>query len=220
MAEQLVLRLPVTLQVAGAGMLAGTLLALPLGVLAAVRREGGADHTGRLLALVGSAFPSFWIGLLLMWVCAVQLRLLPVAGWRGPAYVVLPMVTLGLGLAGPLSRMVRATMLGVLREDYVRTGRAKGLREWQVLYVHALRNALPPVVSMLGLAFGHLLGGVVIIETVFGIPGMGRLAVEAIATRDYPTMQGVVLYLAVVYVAVNLTVDVVHQWLEPKLRPA
>jgi peptide/nickel transport system permease protein len=211
-------RLPATLQVATAALLVGLLIALPLGVAAAVRRDGLLDHGSRLVALLGASVPSFWLGYLLIILFAATLRLLPVAGYGEPRHLVLPAATLGLGAAATLTRLTRASLLEVLQEDYLRIARAKGLPEAAVLARHALRNALIPIATVTGLRFGHLLAGAVIVETVFAWPGIGKHVVDAIYDRDYPTIQGFVLFTGSVFVLLNLVVDVLYVWLDPRVR--
>lgn len=218
--QELARRFPATLEIAVYGMLVGCALALPLGVLAAVRRGSGVDHASRLVALAGASLPSFWLAFLLIIVFAVQLRLLPVSGRGTPRHLVLPAITLGVALAAPLTRLTRSSMLEVLGEDYVRTARAKGLHERAVLGVHALRNALIPVVTVAGMSFGHLLGGAVIVETVFAWPGVGKLVVDSIFDRDYPLIQGYVLFMGTIFVLINLSVDLLYVWLDPRMRLA
>ena len=218
--QELARRFPATLEIAVYGMLVGCALALPLGVLAAVRRGSGADHASRLVALAGASLPSFWLAFLLIIVFAVQMRLLPVSGRGTPRHLVLPAITLGVALAAPLTRLTRSSMLEVLGEDYVRTARAKGLHERAVLGVHALRNALLPVVTVAGMSFGHLLGGAVIVETVFAWPGVGKLVVDSIFDRDYPLIQGYVLFMGTIFVLINLSVDLLYVWLDPRMRLA
>ncbi len=211
-------RFPATLELTLTAMLLGIGLALPLGVVAAVRRGEWADRATMAGALFVAAMPSFWLGPLLIGWLAVDLDWFPVSGREGPESIVLPAVTLGTGLAALLSRMVRTTLADALREDYIRTARAKGLRRMAVVLRHGLRNALLPVVTILGLQFGALLSGAVITETIFSWPGVGRLLVNAIQTRDYPLVQGGVLIIAGSYLFVNLFTDVVYAWLDPRIR--
>ena len=218
--EELARRFPATLELAVYGMCVGILLALPLGIQAAVRRGSAVDHASRLVALAGASLPSFWLAFLLIIVFAVQLRMLPVAGRGTARHLVLPAVTLGFALAAPLTRLTRSSMLEVLGEDFVRTARAKGLHERGVVIQHALRNALIPVVTVAGMSFGHLLGGAVIVETVFAWPGVGKLVVDSIFDRDYPLIQGYVLFMGTVFVLINLLVDLLYVWLDPRVQLA
>jgi peptide/nickel transport system permease protein len=216
--EELARRFPATLELAVYGMLVGIALALPLGAQAAVRRGSSADHLSRLVALAGASLPSFWLAFILIIVFAVQLRLLPVAGRGTARHLVLPAITLGVALAAPLTRLTRSSMLEVLGEDFVRTAWAKGLHERAVVLRHALRNALIPVVTVAGMSFGHLLGGAVIVETVFAWPGVGKLVVDSIFDRDYPLIQGYVLFMGTIFVLINLAVDLLYVWLDPRVR--
>jgi peptide/nickel transport system permease protein len=211
-------RFPATLQLAVCGMLVGIGLALPLGIQAAVRRGSGIDHASRLVALAGASLPSFWLAFLLIIVFAVELRLLPVAGKASLRHFILPAFTLGFGMAAPLTRLTRSSMLEVLGEEYILTARAKGLRERAVVLRHALRNALIPVVTVAGMSFGHLLGGAVIVETVFAWPGVGKLIVDGILDRDYPLIQGYVVFMGTVFVLINLAVDMLYLWIDPRVQ--
>jgi peptide/nickel transport system permease protein len=209
-----------TFEVASAALLIAVAVALPLGTLSAIRRDRPVDHASRLLALLGASVPSFWLGYVLIIAFAVALRLLPVAGYGDgdPRYLVLPALTLGLGAAASLTRLTRASLLEVLDEEFVRTARAKGLSERTAVVRHALRNALIPITTLTGLRFGHLLGGAVIVETVFAWPGIGKFVVDSIYDRDYPTIQGFVLFMGSVFVLLNLLVDLSYVWLDPRVR--
>ncbi len=211
-------RLPATLELAAAALAVAVLVALPLGVLAAVRRGGAWDAGATALALLGVSVPNFWLGPLLILLFAIGLGWLPVSGREGPASVVLPALTLGTALAAVLARMVRASLLETLQEEHVRTARAKGLPEAVVVLRHALRPALLPVVTVLGLQLGTLLGGAVVTEVVFAWPGLGSLTIEAIQRRDYPVVQGCVLLIAAGYVLANALTDLLYGWLDPRVR--
>ncbi|MBI3090887.1 MAG: ABC transporter permease [Candidatus Tectomicrobia bacterium] len=212
--------LPATILLTVVSLAVAILLAVPLGILAAARHNTLYDHGSMLLALLGISMPNFWLGPLLIIFFAIELRLLPVSGFGGAAHVVLPALTLGSALAAILTRMTRASVLDVLGSDYLRTARAKGLRELLVLFKHALANALIPLVTVLGLQFGALLSGAIITETIFAWPGIGRLVIQAIQGRDFPLVQGCVLVIALGYVLVNLVVDVLYVWIDPRLRLA
>ncbi len=214
----LLARLPATVTLALAAAAVALAIGLPLGVLAALRRGTGWDRLAIGVALLGAAVPAFWLGPLLVLVFALWLGWLPVSGADGPAAIVLPAVTLGTGMAAILARMVRATLLEVLDEDWVRTARAKGLREPRVVVAHALRVAAGPVITLLGLQVGALLGGAVITETVFAWPGVGSLLVESIQRRDYPVVQACVLLVALAYVLANAAADAACALLDPRLR--
>lgn len=209
---------PATLELALAGMMVALLIALPLGVSAALQRDRWVDHGSRFFALLGVSIPNFWLGPVLILLFSVHWNLLPVSGrgtWR---HLVLPAVTLGTALAGLLTRMVRSSLTEELRCPYLTTARAKGLSRSEVVVRHALSNALIPVVTVVGLQFGALLTGTIITETIFSWPGLGRLLIQAIRTRDYPLVQAGVLIIAVTYVLVNLATDVVYAWLDPRIR--
>jgi peptide/nickel transport system permease protein len=202
------------------------LLGLPIGIVSATRAGSWADLGAMLVAMGGISMPSFWVGLNLIFVFAVVLGVFPVAGyqplsrglWENLRYLALPAVTLGFAQAALLARMARSMMLEVLREDYVRTARAKGLAERTVVLVHALKNAMVPLVTVMGLTFAILMGGAVITEQVFNIPGLGRLLVQSVLRRDYPVVQGIVLVIAFNYVAINLLVDILYGFFDPRVR--
>nr|WP_282706892.1 ABC transporter permease [Natroniella acetigena] len=194
------------------------LLSLPVGILAAVFKNTAYDHLGRILALLGASVPSFWLGMMLIYWLAVKQSFFPVMGRGSLQHLILPAFTLGLGMAATYSRLLRASMLEVLKQDYIRVARAKGLQERSIILKHALRNALIPVITAFGVSFGHLLGGTVVVETVFTWPGMGRFVVDAIFSRDYPVIQAYVLVMALVFVTVNFLVDLIYQFLDPRIN--
>lgn len=207
-------------------LLVAVVVGLPAGVVSALRRGRWQDTSVMLVAIGGVSMPTFWLGLNLIFVFGVLFRWLPVAGyqplsaglWENLRYMIMPAVTLGLAQGALLARMTRSMMLETLGEDYVRTARAKGLAEDRVVLAHALRNALIPLVTVIGLSFAILIGGAVITEQVFNIPGVGRLLIQAVARRDYPVVQGVVLIVAGLYVIINLLVDILYAYLDPRLR--
>lgn len=220
-------RLPVTLQVQGLALLLSLLIALPAGIWAALHHNGVTDRLASGFALAGVAMPSFWLGLLLLIVFAVNLAWFDVAGFtrittdpvEGLKSSTLPAVTAALGgTTAMILRQVRAGMLDVMRQDYIRTARAKGLMESRVVVRHGLRNALMPTVTVVGLAIAHLLGGSVVIERVFNIPGMGRLIIDAMNARDYPVVQGVVLVVSIFVVTTTLVTDMLYSYLNPRIR--
>ena len=219
-AEEIALRLPYTLRLATAGMAVAMALGLALGVVAALHHRRLLDYASMVLALAGISLPSFWFGLVLILVFSYYLRWLPAAGADTGGSLLLPAVTLGTEAASIIARLTRSSLLEVLRQEFIRTARAKGAGETRTVLRHALRNALIPVLSIVGLQFAGLLGGAVIIETVFGWPGIGRLAVDAIFNRDLPMIQGIVLVAAVTFVAVNLFVDLLYGLLDPRIRYA
>ena len=226
--EELLWRMPTTLSLVALALLFSLLIGIPAGLLSAAFRNSWIDHTARLLTLVSLSLPSFWLGLMLIILFSLKLDLLPIVGYepitrgvgRALPYLILPSLSLGAYLAALLTRLTRSSMLEVLGQDYVRTARAKGLRDWAVLMRHALRNALIPIVTVIGINIGILLGGSAVIETVFVLPGVGQLVVRSLYNRDLPVIQGLILYVAVVYVLVNLLVDVLYTYLDPRLRPS
>jgi len=211
-------RYPATLELASAALVFALGLAVPLGILAAARPHSIWDGLGRVVAVLGAAMPNFWLGPLLILLFAIDLEWAPVSGRDGLAHLVLPALTLGIGMAGVLTRMLRATVLERLGDDYVRTARAKGASERRILLMHTLRNAALPVVTILGLQAGALLAGTIITETIFSWPGLGRLTLLAIQTRDYPLVQGCILVIALSYVGINLFTDLMYGWIDPRLR--
>lgn len=216
--EALAERFAYTARLAGAALFVALAFALPLGTLAAWRQHSALDNVSMVAALVGISMPNFWLGPLLILVFSVELGWFPVSGAEKAGSLVLPAVTLGLGLASLLTRMTRAAVLETIREDFVRTARAKGLPELRVLFRHALRASLIPIVTIVGLQFGALLAGSIITEEIFGWPGIGREMVQGIRTRDFPIVQGCVLYVATSYVIVNAVTDVVYTWVNPRVR--
>src|SRR5262245_15140929 len=211
-------RLPATLTLAAAAMILALLLALPLGLLSALRRRSLLDTGGMMFALAGQCMPTFWLGILLILVFAVQLRWFPVYGGEGFTTLVLPAVTLGVWAMARTARITRSSMLEVLHQDFLRTARAKGVGEWAVVLRHALRNGAIPIVTAVGLELGNLLGGAVITEAVFAYPGVGRLAVEAVVNKDVPLIQAVVFTVAGVLLLLNIAIDLVYTVLDPRVR--
>ena len=211
-------RLPATLELAAAAMLVSIGIAIPLGIIAAVRRGTFVDHLATTLALTGISIPSFWLGPLLAIVFAVELGWLPVSGRGTPAHLILPAISLGTALAAILARMMRASLLEELREPYVQAARARGTSRTRAVLRHAFRNSLIPVVTLVGLQLGAVLTGTVITETIFAWPGVGRLLIQSIGFRDYPLVQGCILFIAVTYVGVNLLTDLVYGVLDPRIR--
>jgi len=209
---------PATFELALAALAVALAVSLPLGLAAAYRRGTWIDRLARGFALAGVSTPNFWIGPVAILVFSIQLGWLPVSGRGGLAHLVLPAATLGLALAGLLTRMIRAALLDELGRPYLVTARAKGLSPPRVALVHALRNALVPVVTIVGLQFGSLLTGAILTETIFGWPGLGRLLIQAIRLRDYPLVQGAVLLISVTYVVVNLATDLLYSWVDPRIR--
>jgi peptide/nickel transport system permease protein len=210
--------LPSTLQLALAAFGLAATLGVLLGAVAAIRQNSWWDAGSMVLALLGVSLPSFWLGLLLIFTFSLHLQWFPATGAGGITHLVLPAVALGFGAAAIIARLTRSSMLDVLRMEYVTTARAKGLAERIVVLRHGLRNALIPILTIFGLQFGSLLAGTVIIETVFGRPGIGRLVVGAILNKDFPLVQGVVLFVAIAYVFINLTVDIIYAFVDPRIH--
>lgn len=211
-------RLIKSLELAGFSMLVALTFAFPLGVMAAARKGSGVDMLARLVAVLGQSLPHFWVGLMLMEIFAVRLRWLPVGGAEGLRAYVLPGFTMGWFITAGIMRLVRSSMLEVLGSDYVLFARVKGVSPSGVIWKHALRNALLPVVTFGGMYFALLIGGAVVIETVFAWPGIGRLAFLAVVDRDFTVIQGVVIVTAAIVAAVNLIVDIVYYWIDPRIR--
>jgi len=211
-------RLPATLELAVYALLFAVVIAIPLGIIAAVRKGGMADIGAMSFSMLGVSIPNFWMGPILILVFSLWLGVTPVSGRGGVASVILPAITLGTALAAILARMVRSSLLEVLNEDFVRTARAKGLPESKVIWRHAMRNAWLPVITLMGLQLGTLLGGAVITETVFSWPGLGSLLVESIQKRDYPVVQGCVLVISLAYVVVNTLTDLLYAAVDPRIR--
>jgi ABC-type dipeptide/oligopeptide/nickel transport system permease component len=211
-------RLPATFQLTIVSMLIAIGAAVPLGVLSAVKRGTIFDFGGMFIALIGQSVPSFWLSIMMIYLFAVQWGWLPTSGRGGAEHVVMPAVAIAIGLMALLTRLVRSSMLEVLGADYIRTARAKGLRETLVVGRHALRNALVPLVTVVGLQFGYVLGTAVVIETVFTWPGVGLFTIQAIVNRDYPVVQASVFVLATAVVLINLIVDLLYGFLDPRIR--
>ena len=211
-------RLPATFQLSGAALLVALVLAIPAGVLSAVRRNTVPDYVATVLALLGQSMPTFWLGIMLILVFSVQFNWLPSSGRGGLEHLVLPAVTLGLFTTARITRLTRSGMLEVLNQDYIRTARAKGVSGQPVVWKHAFKNAAIPIVTIVGIELGTLLGGSVITETIFAWPGVGRLSVQAINNRDYPVVQAAVFLLASTFVLVNLVVDLLYTYLDPRIR--
>jgi len=224
--EAILQRLPVTLELLAGALTISLSIALPMGIMAAVKRNSGFDLLSTAFALVGFSTPGFWLGIILIYVFALLLRWLPPSGFvpvfsslsENVRTLVLPAITLGTALAALVTRQLRSGMLEVLRQDYVRTAHAKGLSQGRVLTKHALKNALISVVTVIGLQIGGLLGNTIITETLFALPGVGRLMIDSIFSRDFYVVQGVILFLAVGYVVSNLAVDVLYSYLDPRIR--
>src|SRR5690625_247799 len=216
--DEIMLRLPATLQLTLAGMGVALLIGLPLGILAAIYRRTFIDYTAIVVALAGVSIPVFWSGLILMIIFSLNLGWLPASGMGTWQHLVMPAVAIGFSSSAFIARITRSSMIETLRQDYVRTAHAKGASATRVHLRHAFRNALLPVVTVVGLQFGGLLGGAVLTETIFAWPGVGRMLVDAIRTRDLPLIQGTVLFIALIFMLINLLVDLSYAALNPKIR--
>ncbi len=210
--------LPATLALAVVSLLLSVAVSVPLGIQAAVRKGKGVDQAIRIVSLVGLSFPNFWLAIMLVLLLSIAFPILPPSGWDGPASLVMPALTMAIILSATNVRLVRTAMLETLSAQYIMVARAKGLRERAVLYKHALRNCAIPLITYIGLQFGNLIGGIVVVERVFNWPGLGTLAFEAIASRDYPVLQGTVTVLSVMIVTVNLLVDIAYGLVDPRIR--
>jgi peptide/nickel transport system permease protein len=211
-------RLPATLLLAGTSLLLTLAVAVPLGVLGAMRRDGLLDHVGTIATVLGQATPGFWLGLMLIYLFAVQLRWLPTGGIGGLAHLVMPSIVLAAFYSARIARLTRSAVLDVLGEEYVLTARAKGLGEGRVIGKHTLRNSAIPIVTLAGLEAGQLLGGAVVTETIFAWPGLGRLTVQALLNRDFPIVFAAVFFISLMYTLINLAVDLLYAWLDPRVR--
>ncbi len=216
--KEILVRLPTTLELSLASIALTIFLGLLFGIISASRQNSPIDMIIMIVALLGVSLPSFWIGLMLMYYFSVKIHMFPVAGWGTLRHMVLPAITLGIGGAAIVARMTRASMLEVIRQDYVRTARAKGVTERVVIYKHALKNAIIPVITVVGLQFGALLGGTVLTESVFAINGVGRLIVDSIRARDFPTVQGTVLFVSVMFMLVNMVVDILYKYFNKRIE--
>lgn len=215
--QSMMARFPETLKLALSAFVLSLLLAPAIGVLAAVYQNSFIDQLSRLIALVGASLPSFWLAYLLIMVFSVQLKWLPVAGQGSLSHLILPTLSLSLGMLPTMMRLTRSSMLDTLQEDYLRTAKAKGIASWTVIVKHALRNALLPIVTIAGMSLGHLLGGATVIEIVFAYPGLGKFLIDSISNRDYPVIQGYVLLMGSVFVLINLCVDLFYSRIDPRI---
>jgi peptide/nickel transport system permease protein len=224
--QELLKALPVTAQLGVMGLIIGWIIGIPVGVLSAIRQDKPVDYVGRVISILGVAVPEFWIATIIILVLSLWFNYLPPLGsaviWQDPAkslqQFVWPALILGFRLSAVIMRMTRSTMLEVIRQDYIRTARAKGLSEQMVIYRHALKNALIPVVTIVGAQVGIIVGGAVILETIFALPGVGRLTFQSITLRDYPQIQANILVIATLIVFMNLVVDLAYAWLDPRIR--
>lgn len=210
-------RFPATLLLATTSILFGILLALPVGILSAVKRDTWIDNFGKIVALAGQSMPTFWFGILLILIFAVYGKWLPTSGYGTFSHLILPSITLGGFVAAAIMRVTRSAMLDALESDYIRTARSRGVAEWRVIMVHALKNAAIPIVTIIGLQAATILRGAVVTETVFVWPGIGKIAVDAVYARDFPLVQAAVLTMGVVFLLVNLIVDFIYIYLDPRI---
>ena len=215
--DEILIRLPITVELAIYSTILTVILGLIFGIISAVRANSLSDITVMVIALLGISFPSFFLGMLLIYFFSIQLQWLPVAGWDSVRHMILPALALGAGGAAIVARMTRSSMLEVIQQDYIRTARAKGMGSMIIIFKHALRNALIPVITVVGLQFGALLGGTVLIESIFAINGLGRLIVESIRMRDLPMVQGGVLVASLIFVLVNLIVDISYNFFNKRI---
>jgi len=211
-------RFPASLKLALVALIISILIGIPLGVLSAVKRGSFLDALARLLALLGQSLPAFWLGIVLMYFISVKLRLLPTSGYGGIRHFILPAATMGLFTVAAVTRLTRSSMLEVLDSEYIKLARIKGVSEAIVIWKHALRNSLLPVITFMGTFFATMITGAVVIETVFSWPGIGRLAFESILNRDFPVMQAVILFMTTLYILANLIVDILYAWVDPRIR--
>ena len=224
--DTILARLPITAYLAVSAVVFSILIGLPAGIIAGVRPKTAIDVVATVLAMAGIAMPSFWLGILLIFFFAFKLEWLPILGYVSPAedlwdslrHMVLPAITLGASMAATNTRFIRSSMLDVMNKEYITTARSKGLEEIGIIRGHALKNALIPVVTMLGLQIAMLFGGALVVETIFAIPGLGRLIVDAIFARDFPMVQGIVLFMAVFVLTANFIVDILYSFLDPRIR--
>lgn len=216
--ETILQRFPVTVKLSLSSMIVAVIIGISVGIISSVKQYTFFDHSSMIIALMGISAPVFWVALILQLIFGLKLKWLPISGYSGVEYMILPAIALGTRFAATIARMTRSSMLEVIRQDYIRTARAKGLSERVVIYKHALKNAMIPVVTIIGLQIGGLLTGSILTETVFGIPGLGRLSIEGINNRDFPVIQGTVLFTALVFVFTNLIVDLSYSFLDPRIR--
>lgn len=216
--DEILTRFPATLKLAGLGVLVAVLIGIPVGIISATKQYSIFDNVSMIFALIGVSMPNFWQGMLLIILFSVNLQWLPSSGFSSWQQMILPVITIGTSTAAIITRMTRSSMLEVIRQDYIRTARAKGQKESTITNRHALGNAMIPIVTVIGLQFGYLLGGAVLTESIFSIPGVGKLMVDSIKMKDYPIVQGGVLFIAVTFSVVNLFIDILYAFLDPRIR--
>jgi len=210
--------LPRTLLLVVSSMMVAIAIGIPIGVVSSIKQHSALDHTVRVGSIFAASLPDFWLGLMLMLIFSYYLGLTPISGYGRPEHIILPALTLGIGLAGLITRLTRSSMLEVIRQDYITAAKAKGMSGRSVIFKHALRNALIPIVTVLGLQFGFLLAGAFFVEWVFAWPGIGRLAVQAIQQRDYPVVLGALLVTSIAYVVINIVVDIIYSYIDPRVQ--
>lgn len=216
--DEIINRFPITFQLAVYSLIIGSIFGIILGIVAAVKQNTFFDQLAMLVSLVGISAPGFWIALFLIFVFSYLVPIFPISGYDGFYSLILPSITLGLGTTGNIARMTRSSMLEVIKQDYMRTAEAKGVNILRLIFRHGLQNALIPVITIIGLQFGSLLAGAVVTETVFALPGIGSLAIEAISSRDMPTIQGLVLFMAFMFIIVNLLIDIIYSFIDPRIK--
>ncbi|AJK87324.1 ABC transporter permease [Lysinibacillus fusiformis] len=216
--EEIMARFPITVQLALYSLIIGSVIGILMGILAAVKQNTIFDQLAMVISLIGISAPGFWIALFLIWMFSYQFNIFPISGYQGFYSLILPSITLGLGSAGNIARMTRSSMLEVIKQDFMRTAQAKGLAMIPMIFKHALQNAMIPVITLIGLQFGFLLAGAVVIETVFALPGLGSFSIEAITKRDLPTVQGLVLFMAFLFIITNMIVDLVYSLIDPRIK--
>ena len=211
-------RWPTTMLLAVMSVILGTFIGIPAGIISATRQYSILDNLAMILALIGVSMPNFWQGLMLIIVFSIHLAWLPASGFYGPIYWILPVITIGTGTAATITRMTRSSMLEVIRQDYITTARSKGNKESTVIMKHALKNALIPIITVIGLQLGRGLGGAILTESIFSIPGIGKLMVDSIKARNYPVVQGGVLFIAIAFSFINLFVDILYAYADPRIK--
>lgn len=216
--NEIITRFPATLKLAAIGVLVAVAIGIPVGIISATRQYTLFDQVSMVLALLGVSMPNFWQGLMLILLFSVNLGWLPASGFTSLKHMILPAITLGTSSAATITRMTRSSMLEVVRQDYIRTARAKGQVESIVINKHALKNALIPIITVIGLQFGSLLGGAVLTESIYSVPGVGRLMVDSIKSRDFPVVQGGVLFIAITFSVINLFVDILYAYIDPRIK--
>ena len=216
--DRIIQTFPNSLKLAGCSVLLSVAIGLTLGIVSAVKQYSLFDNIAMTLAMIGNAMPNFWQGLLLMLLFALHWKILPASGFDGWTYMILPAITIGTSSAAAVARMTRSSMLEVIRQDYITTAEAKGQTELKIIIFHALKNALIPVITTIGIQFGHLLGGAVLTESIFAVPGVGKMMVDAIKARNYPVVKGGVLMVALTFSLVNLAVDILYAFVDPRIR--